>query len=392
MSKDACNKTDETVTSTQQLNNSTIDSDTSRRITSLRFLLIVLVVFIHNCYTPQLIQKIMDNGGIAPIFVENSFGHWVKIFITFGISRCAVPLFFMFAAFLQAKKNDSYLVLLKKRAKSLLLPYVLWMSLLAFFYGGLKLIVARIAPQFLGQPENTCLTWTVLDWVHKVFGYNPKPDGSGFDLPEFAVQFWFVRDLLILVVISPVIKALIKKFPAGFFALAFASFIIPVRMYFVEIEAFFFYIAGLYWGIYDVPLFQKIDRIHWKEIVPLFVVSVIFAFTLGGGEHTTSHNFMVIFSCVIVIKLSAVIVRKEKLYSLCSYLAGFSFFLFAIHDPLVNGYTSKLWIWFFPMRSTFWSLCQYFIPTFLTIVIGTGIGIVIKKICPPLFRALNGGR
>ena len=129
-----------------------------------------------------------------------------------------------------------------------------------------------------------------------------------------------------------------------------------------------------------------------KEILPLFVVSVIFAFTLGGGDHTTSHNFMVIFSCVIVIKLSAVIVRKEKLYSLCSYLAGFSFFLFAIHDPLVNGYTSKLWIWFFPMRSTFWSLCQYFIPTFLTIVIGTGIGIVIKKICPPLFRALNGGR
>lgn len=129
-----------------------------------------------------------------------------------------------------------------------------------------------------------------------------------------------------------------------------------------------------------------------KEILPLFVVSVIFAFTLGGGDHTTSHNFMVIFSCVIVIKLSAVIVRKEKLYSLCSYLAGFSFFLFAIHAPLVNGYTSKLWIWFFPMRSTFWSLCQYFIPTFLTIVIGTGIGIVIKKICPPLFRALNGGR
>ena len=329
---------------------------------------------------------------MAPTFEENSFGHWVKIFITFGISRCAVPLFFMFAAFLQAKKNDSYLVLLKKRAKSLLLPYVLWMSLLAFFYGGLKLIVARIAPQFLGQPKNTCLTWTVLDWVHKVFGYNPKPDGSGFDLPEFAVQFWFVRDLLILVVVSPVIKALIKKFPAGFFALAFAIFIIPVRVYFVEIEAFFFYIAGLYWGMYDVPLFHKIDRIHWKEILPLFVVSVIFAFTLGGGEHATSHNFMVIFSCVIVIKFSAVIVRKEKLYSLCSYLAGFSFFLFAIHAPLVNGYTSKLWIWFFPMKNTFWSLCQYFVPTFITIASGTGIGIALKKICPPLFRSLNGGR
>lgn len=263
---------------------------------------------------------------------------------------------------------------------------------LFFFYGGLKLIVARIAPQFLGHPENTCLTWTVLDWVHKVLGYKPNLDGSGFDFPEFVAQFWFIRDLMILVVVSPVIKALIKKFPAGFFAYAFTIFIIPVRMYFVETTAFFFYIAGLYWGMYDVPLFQKIDRIQWKEILSLFVVSVIFAFTLGGGEHTTSRNFMVIFSCVIVIKFSAVIVRKEKLYSLYSYLAGFSFFLFAIHAPLVNEYTSKLWILFFPIKNTSWSLCQYFIPTFLTIVIGTGIGIVIKKICPPLFRALNVGR
>ena len=324
--------------------------------------------------------------------MENSFGHWVKLFITFGIARCAVPLFFMFAAYLQAKKNDSYSVLLKKRSKSLLLPYVLWMALLAFFYGGLKLIVAKIAPQLLGKPDDTFLKWTVLDWVHKILGYKPKSDGSGFELPEFAVQFWFVRDLLILVILSPVIKVLIKKFPVGFFALDLAIFIMSVRVYFVETTAFFFYTAGLYWGMYDVPLFQKIDKILWKEILPLFVISVVFVFTSGGGEHTVSYNFMVIFACVILIKLSSVIVRKEKLYEVCSYLAGYSFFLFAIHAPLVNGYTSKLWIRFFPMKNTFWSLCQYFIPTFFTIVIGTGIGIVIKKICPPLFRLLNGGR
>lgn len=117
-----------------------------------------------------------------------------------------------------------------------------------------------------------------------------------------------------------------------------------------------YYAVGLkrpfFRGDYDVASFGSLDFYEIcrnqlledyftekteKEILPLFVVSVIFAFTLGGGDHTTSHNFMVIFSCVIVIKLSAVIVRKEKLYSLCSYLAGFSFFLFAIHDPLVNG-------------------------------------------------------
>lgn len=392
MSKDSCNKIDNTVVTTQQLNNSTIDNDTSHRITSLRFLLIVLVVFIHNCYTPQTILRTIDNGGTAPLFVENAFGHWIKLFISYGIARCAVPIFFMFSAFLQAKKSDSYPVLLKKRAKTLLLPYVLWMSLLFFFYGGLKLIVAKVAPQFLGKPEDTFLNWTALDWVHKIFGYKMKPDGSGLEGPQFAGQFWFVRDLLILVILSPVIKVLIKKFPIGFFALVLVIFIIPVQVYFVETIALFFYLIGLYWGMYDIPIFQMIDKIQWKEILPLFVISVVFTYTIGGGLYTTADNFVMIFSGVILLKLSAVIVRKEKLYSFCSYLAGFSFFLFAIHSPLLNGYTSKLWIRFFPMKNTFWSLIQYFIPTFLTISIGTGVGIVIKKICPPVFRALNGGR
>lgn len=326
------------------------------------------------------------------MFVENTFGRWIKLFITYGLARCAVPLFFMFSAFLQAKKNDNYPVLLKKRAKSLLLPYALWMAFLAFFYGELKLIIAKIVPQFLGKSEDTCFSWTVLDWIHKILGYKPKIDGSGFDLPEFAVQFWFVRDLLILVILSPIIKWLIKRFPVGFFSLSLAAFIIPVRVYFVETTAFFFYIAGLCWGMYDIPLFKMVDKVQWKEILPLFLITFIAAHTFGGGAHSTPYNFMVIFDCVIFIKLSAFIIRKEKLYSLFSYLAGFSFFLFAIHSPLLNGYTSKIWIRFFPMKNTFWSLCQYFIPTLITITIGTGIGIVLKKICPPLFRALNGGR
>lgn len=43
-------------------------------------------------------------------------------------------------------------------------------------------------------------TWTLLEWVHKIFGYMPDGNG-GLGLPEFAVQFWFIRDLMILVII-----------------------------------------------------------------------------------------------------------------------------------------------------------------------------------------------
>lgn len=89
----------------ESLRTNNISIMTSKRITSLRFLLIVFVIFIHNCYTNELIQNIIEQGGEPPVFVENEVGHWIKLFITYGIARSAVPLFFMFASFLQTKKK-----------------------------------------------------------------------------------------------------------------------------------------------------------------------------------------------------------------------------------------------------------------------------------------------
>lgn len=66
-----------------------IPNEVSRRITSLRFLLAVLVVFMHSNATEQLATS--ASLGSAGIF-------FTKLLI--GISWCAVPLFFLFAAYL----------------------------------------------------------------------------------------------------------------------------------------------------------------------------------------------------------------------------------------------------------------------------------------------------
>ena len=150
--------------------------------------------------------------------------------------------------------------------------------------------------------------------------------------------------------------------------------------------------GGLIRRTLQMLLFETVDKISWKETAVLYLLSFFYTYKIGNGDHSTEHYFMVICSCVILLKLSALIIKKEKLYAVCSYLAGFSFFLFAIHCPVLNSVVSKLWIRFFPMKNTFFCLLQYFIPTILVVVIGTGIGIILKKICPPLFRILNGGR
>lgn len=374
-----------------------VPAETSRRITSLRFLLAVLVVFIHNNFTAKSVAERFEETGVPMAFCQNALGKWTQLFISDGIARCAVPLFFLFAAYLAARKDDPYPVMLRKKARSLLLPFVLWTGLYVFFYGGIKLIVMQIAPQFILNPDKTVLSWTASEWLHNLLGYNAEKIDPGLQnfpssLSELAVQFWFVRDLLILFALSPVIRRLIKMFPAGFLALVCVPFFADIPgVLFVQTQALFFFCLGTYWGMYGIPLFEHIDRISWAEVFVLFALTFIFA-NMFDGDKNVMWQFMVIFSCVLMLKCSALIERNERAFAVAEYLAPVSFWLFAIHNPLLNGFLVKLWLHVFPMTTPARCLAEYFCVNILTVAIGTASGLLLRKICAPLFSVLNGGR
>lgn len=82
--------------------------ETSRRITSLRFILSSLVVFIHNNFRAEELAKSVEKGLSVPVFNQSEPGAWIQRFISQGIASCAVPLFFLFSAYLFFRKNDSY--------------------------------------------------------------------------------------------------------------------------------------------------------------------------------------------------------------------------------------------------------------------------------------------
>lgn len=371
-------------------NKSPIPESTSRRITSLRFLLIVLVVFIHNNFTQGSIEEVAA-GGTYILFNQNLVGKWVQLFISDGIACAAVPLFFLFAAYLQAKKADSYGTLLRKKAKSLLVPYIIWISLYVFYLAGLKLLVIKIAPGLIAKPEKNALSWTAADWLQQTLGYRATANGM-LTFPWIAPHFWFIRDLIILTALSPVLQFLARRFPAAFLGLVSVAFFVPLNVYFVrDSQALFFYALGLLWGIHDIPLFEKIDQICIQGGVLLFLMTFLLHHTLFK-TNVTMYLFMIIFACVIMLRLSAFIAANDRMRSAASYLAGFSFFLFAIHSPILNELLKRTWLRFFPMRNGFFCLFEYFGVSALTVIIGTAAGIALKKICPPLFRLLTGGR
>ena len=70
----------------------------------------------------------------------------------------------------------------------------------------------------------------------------------------------------------------------------------------------------------------------------------------------------------------------------------YSFFLYASHFMVFTGFIELGWLRLFPMTNALFQLFDFFGIALVKIVLFTFIGIFLRKICPPAFRLLNGGR
>lgn len=346
-----------------------IPEETSKRITALRFLLAMLVVFIHNNLQPDDAINYYHLSFNQPIMIT-----WIKTLICSTLGGASVPLFFMFAGYLQFCKNDKYGILLKKKSKSLLLPYCIWtlICVLAFYFGQ---TILQLRPFFQDEANNVrnwnLQNWIGIFWVHK----NGSP---------LLGQFWFLRDLMILEIFTPLVKNCIKKIPTLIIFCIVFCFIKGLPLGFET--ALFYFIIGAIFAESKFDFFIIVDKIKWIELLFL-----LFGLSLIQMNKIQDFGIGTILSCLFCLKLSSILIKNEKIFSYLSYLSGLSFFLYAIHGPFLITLIAKI---SYKVISLYGIGCliQFIIPVLLTIIIGTSIGIALKKICPPLFSVLNGGR
>lgn len=356
-----------------------ISEENSKRITSLRFILTVFVVLIHNLIN----KEIADESNL--IYRNSNFGLYIENIILF-FTASAVPLFCLFAGYLQAIKQDSYRVLVQKKTKSLLLPYILWILVYLLFERFLRNCLQSI---FTSGSIDFCIheNWTIKEYFYHIIGYSNEVGGA----PLVAGQLWFVRNLFIYMMLSPLLILLVKKIPFCFIASVFLFFLSVqfVREGFLT-YSLFYYICGLYWGVYDLDLFGEIDKIKWYEIAICFIL--LFLPPIFNYQIPCYFVLNTLFASLVMLKLSSVFIKNDKCFAITKYLAGYSFFLYAVHFPVINEVAHKVWLHLFPMKNTFFCLFQFFGCAIFIVIIGTLIGILLRKICPPLFALLNGGR
>lgn len=235
-----------------------ISKEESDRIQFLRLVFSVMVVFIHS-YTEEV------NFADTVIGVEGAV--WMKIFtfvISAAISGCAVPGFFMISAVLLYRKQFSWRQNVKRKARSLLVPYFILNTFwIAIFFCVSEIPALRI---FFASKLYRVSQWEIMDWVEAYLGMNRPP---------MLYPLWFVRDLFVLNVIAKALKLLIDRFPRICLAFIVTALVfnIQTRMFFLSTNAIAFFSLGYYVVKYNLH-FRDLDKINIVHIGFLYTILV----------------------------------------------------------------------------------------------------------------------
>lgn len=346
------------------------------RLDVLRFPLIVLIVYLHACgFTINL-----ADGSHA---LANADTVTAVQTVTGTIGRVAVPLFFLMSGFLFFRgivfSVDSYRAKLISRARSLLVPFLFWN--LALF--GL-ILVAQSVPllaSFFNGGTAPLRTLSLLQVADSIMGITHYP---------IAYQFWFIRDLMVLVICAPLVwlAARYAAWPVlAVLSLAWLAVLWPVSV--PECEPVLFFYLGSLVAIRGWSLFA-VDRLSWWLAVPFAIGLAALAAFGGLGDAYYLIRPTAAIGLVLALKASRWLAESDRLREPLVLLGSTSFFVFATHEPMVT-IGKKVAFRFLPMTAGT-VLTVYALLPILVICVSLSAYWVLRTAAPGFLRLITGGR
>ena len=343
----------------------------SEKIKVVSFFSIILVLYIHSGFHdyPHEIAGMQFNFLLQDI-------------ISGEIGRCAVPMFYMISGYLfflnVGSINDVYHKM-RKRVHTLLIPYVVACLFVPLFY--LLLEVVFGTKQFVNSASfSEQLQQPIADILCSLF-YKVKDGGS-----PYAFHLWFLRDLILLVCISPILYYLRKHIHKGLIVgCLFLLTLTEIRQYVPAFAAFWF-MAGdallidlkkykstiilfLFLGFSIAEL--SYDSVAWRWLnIPITALGVIGLWNL--------------YDCLVGVNF------KLKEHSLLKMVCGFTFFIYLFHEPALNIVRKLLVV--ILGNSSFGFAVAYLLSPWLFILIAIPIAVLLKRWLPRFYMLLVGSR
>lgn len=359
----------------------------SRTIAFLRFPLIVGVVLIHSKMSDVVIGGVkMANVTDYPVF-EKFMHLFSEIF-----PAIAVPLFFFISGFLFFYKvetfgKQTYIQKLKKRTRTILVPYLCWNLLIIF----LRLFADNFFPGLLSGRNKLTSDYIWSDWLWTFWNTQMiNPDTAGTYPINY--PFWFIRDLMIVMLFSPMIYLFVKKLKTYAVLILGICWLSGFWIDWVgfSITAFFFFATGAYFSIHQKN-FVNLLKSKLMSLTLVYVAFIVVELCFRGAiwiEYV--HEVGILFGMALAIGMTAYFLGKGCC-DVNSFLSESSFFVYAYHAmPL--AFIIKLAFRMIQPHSgiTLWLL--YVLCPAITILIGLGIYYILKRYVPRFTAVITGGR
>jgi len=367
----------------------------------LRFPLALFVTAVHVFKVPPYLD--MTDSSFAESYpVAEGLLRFVGAFIT----DQSVPVYFFIAGYvffmgLNFNMSD-YSGKLRRRIHSLLIPYLLWNTFTILYMLKMYLPGIREISDSYGTVDlDLSLSAFINCFWDTSHGFIPSDDPMSNGIYPIDAPLWFVRDLMIMVLIAPAIHAL-YKLPAkvAVSILSLVTFIYMLRIpglghLSMMLEAFPFFAWGGFLSYHKRDMIAEFSRFRLASFIlyPL-LASIIFFFKPYAPQamvYVKSVNVIVGLFFFYNVAASIITHWGGRSYKFSTIFAPVSFFVYCGHYLLIWPIGRRLFNAIDPTSDA--AVTLYMISLYVSIIAVLLVTyFLMRRFTPRLLKLFNGGR
>lgn len=352
----------------------------------LRFPLIVMVVYLHSSVDVDYATSVTQSGLFAIVHTA-----WSRMIV-----HLAVPAFYFISGFLMFYRLDeykraTYISKMKKRFNRLLVPFLIWniiawaIWLLREINAGASIVDTLSSYYERGLLSCLWVFYTIGDENVDILG-NTSHLTAPADLP-----LWYLRDLIVVTILSPVFYYGIKKLN-NFSVLLFSLYFVSGIFYNIpglSSVAISFYGLGAFFSIMKVD-FSVITRRYLKIILPLYILLLVYILSIF--KSTVALQLFPLFRLMgvfVIFGLAEWIIRCSKV-RIPQALSDSTFFIYAIHYIIFLSFVDKLLGLILPASNEITHTFLFLLSPLIKVCLYATIFIILRRIIPKTMAILNG--
>ncbi|MBC7523018.1 MAG: acyltransferase [Flavobacterium sp.] len=352
-----------------------MNNQLSNKIKTTSLILMIMVVFLHS-YNIDIKQ-----GGKV-LFFEKGFNWMIQNFISNGVTRIAVPMFFIISGSLFISKPtfdfQDYKIKISKRFKTLIVPYFCWTLFGLFFYFILQSIPA--SQGFF--TKKLIKDYSFYEWVNAIIK-EPIP-----------YQLWFLKDLIVMVFLSPIIYFLVKKLNIIFVLIIFSFWIFNQDTIFLTSEALLFFSIGIYVQYFNKEIISKSNK-YTQYVVITWLLLLLIKTTLGFYDFPLLAQQLFLKAAILtgIIAFWNLIDNKFYLKNIDTQIkkiTGFAFFIYVFHEPFLTIIKKAMFSQLAKTPNSY--LLVYLLAPIIVIIISVLVAVFLNKKMLFIYKIITGNR